>query len=95
MNVDEVSIHTEELSTSHHEAVFLSQQSARIEEMSSITSDLKSRSIKHCRSCFRSDIHIPCAQPPILYGFLIVFTLGLILLYRPSRCVCCGTKRHF
>ena len=48
---------------------------------------------KYCRSCWRKDFHFRVAFPPIVYGFLLVATCGLILVIRPSRCVCCGTMR--
>jgi ABC-type molybdate transport system permease subunit len=64
--------------------------------MSSIPTDLaKSRLVKHCKSCWRPDIHVPVKFPPVVHGFLTVITFGLILIIRPSRCVCCGTKRIF
>lgn len=50
-------------------------------------------SLKHCRSCWREDIHVPVSIPPFALGFLLVFTLGLVLFLRPSRCVCCGKIR--
>lgn len=64
--------------------------------MSSMSTDLrKPRSEKRCRSCFRDDIHIPVQYPAVIQGFLTVMTFGLFLLLKPSRCVCCGTKRYF
>lgn len=54
-----------------------------------------SKSVKHCRSCWREDIHVPVPIPAFLLGFLTVMTLGLALFARPSRCVCCGKHRIF
>jgi len=51
--------------------------------------------VKRCRSCFRDDIHFEVEFSPFLRGFLIAATFGLILIMRPSRCVCCGTLRVF
>jgi predicted Zn-ribbon and HTH transcriptional regulator len=50
-------------------------------------------SVKHCRSCWRDDFHEDVKMPMFLFGFLVVVTFGIILLVRPSRCVCCGTMR--
>ncbi|QEG23148.1 hypothetical protein MFFC18_30430 [Mariniblastus fucicola] len=55
----------------------------------------KSKSEKHCRSCFRSDIHVPVKFPAFVHGFLTVMSFGLFLVVKPTRCVCCGTKRIF
>ena len=55
------------------------------------TTTLKQK--KYCRQCWRKDFHFRVAYSPILYGFLLVATCGLILVIRPSRCVCCGTMR--
>ena len=52
-------------------------------------------SVKHCRSCFRKDIHRPVPIPPFAFGFLLVVTFGLILFVKPSSCVCCGCTRIF
>ena len=57
--------------------------------------DLGAGEVKHCRSCWREDIHHNVPIPPFALGFLTVMTLGLILLIRPSRCVCCGRMRLF
>lgn len=51
--------------------------------------------VRHCRSCWRNDIHHPVLMSPTMLGFLIVATLGLIILTRPSRCTCCGNLRIF
>lgn len=51
--------------------------------------------IKHCRSCWREDIHKPARLQPFVFGFLLIATLGLVVFLRPSRCVCCGTMRIF
>ena len=48
---------------------------------------------KYCRQCWREDFHYRITYSPIVFGFLIVATGGLVLLIRPSRCVCCGTMR--
>lgn len=48
---------------------------------------------KYCRQCWREDLHYRVNYSPVVFGFLIVATLGLVLLIRPSRCVCCGTMR--
>jgi len=48
---------------------------------------------KYCRSCWRKDLHFRVSYSPIVFGFLLVATCGLILIIRPSRCVCCGTMR--
>lgn len=50
-------------------------------------------SVKHCRSCWRKDIHKPAQFSPFVFGFLTMVTLGLFLVFRPTRCVCCGTMR--
>ncbi|MFK7765954.1 MAG: hypothetical protein AB8B55_01845 [Mariniblastus sp.] len=50
---------------------------------------------KACRSCWRDDIHIAVPFRPFALGFLLIVTLGLILVIRPSRCICCGTIRIF
>ena len=55
------------------------------------TTTLKRR--KYCRQCWREDLHFRVNYSPIVMGFLIVVTCGLILFLRPSRCVCCGTMR--
>lgn len=51
--------------------------------------------VKRCRSCWRDDLHIAVRFSPFVFGFLLVISFGLILLIRPSRCVCCGTMRVF
>jgi len=55
------------------------------------TTTLKQK--KYCRQCWREDFHFRASYSPIVFGFLIVATCGLILVIRPSRCVCCGTMR--
>ena len=55
------------------------------------TTTLKQK--KYCRQCWRKDFHFRASYPPIVYGFLLVVTCGLILFIHPSRCVCCGTMR--
>jgi hypothetical protein len=54
---------------------------------------LGSKNVKRCRSCFRDDVHVKVAYPPFVFGFLLIVSCGMILLLRPSRCVCCGTMR--
>jgi len=51
------------------------------------------QNVKHCRSCWREDIHKPARISPMVYGSLVVISFGLILALKPSRCVCCGTMR--
>lgn len=51
------------------------------------------KSKKYCRSCWREDLHMRINYSPLLLGFLMVVTCGLVLLVKPSRCVCCGTVR--
>ena len=50
-------------------------------------------SVKHCKSCWREDVHKPARFNPIVYGGLFVLSFGLIVALNPSRCVCCGTMR--
>ena len=50
-------------------------------------------SVKRCKSCWRDDFHEDVKMPMFVFGFLLVVTFGLFLLFRPSRCVCCGTMR--
>jgi hypothetical protein len=63
--------------------------------MASISTNSKTHTQKHCRSCWRQDIHLPVPISPIIVGFLTVASFGLFLLFRPTHCVCCGTKRFF
>ena len=67
----------------------------QVSSMSSLSSNYSKPNEKRCRSCWRDDIHIPVEFPPLIVGFLTVATLGLFLLVKPSRCICCGTKRVF
>ena len=60
-----------------------------------ILSPTRNEAIKKCRSCWRDDIHKPARFSPFVFGFLLIATLGLVLVIRPSRCVCCGTMRVF
>jgi len=53
----------------------------------------ETRQLKHCKNCWREDIHKPARFSPIVYGGLVVLSFGLILALRPTRCVCCGTMR--
>ncbi len=46
-----------------------------------------------CKQCFRKDIHNHVHYPGVAKAFLVVASLGLFLLFRPKRCVCCGTVR--
>jgi hypothetical protein len=48
---------------------------------------------KYCRQCWRHDVHVPIAIPSVVVGFTVIATFGLVLFFRPSRCVCCGTVR--
>lgn len=50
---------------------------------------------KYCRSCWRDDFHVEVISSSVVYGFLVFATFGLVLLARPTRCVCCGTIRIF
>ncbi len=49
--------------------------------------------VKHCRSCWRDDYHEIVPISPFMLGFLAVFSLGLVFLIRPCRCICCGHLR--
>jgi len=49
--------------------------------------------VKRCRSCWRDDFHYNVKFSPVIFGFLLIVTCGLILFVRPSRCCCCGTMR--
>ena len=72
----------------------LLMQSAELfqdESFETTTTTLKQQ--KYCRQCWRKDLHYRVSYPPIIYGFLLIATCGLILVIRPSRCVCCGTMR--
>jgi hypothetical protein len=51
--------------------------------------------MKHCRSCFREDIHFKVGIPPFVFGFLLVATFGLVFFMHPTRCVTCGKVRFF
>ncbi|MCH2181634.1 MAG: hypothetical protein MK108_06470 [Mariniblastus sp.] len=51
--------------------------------------------VKHCRSCWRQELHYPISIPPFALGFLMIFTLGLVLFVRPNQCTCCGRTRLF
>lgn len=53
------------------------------------------QAVRHCRSCWRQDLHQPVVIRPFLLGFLIVASLGLVLLLRPGRCSCCGHLKLF
>ena len=49
--------------------------------------------VRHCRSCFREDVHIKVGIPPFMLGFLLIATFGFVLLLHPTRCVTCGNVR--
>ena len=51
--------------------------------------------VKHCRSCWRKELHRPVSIPPFAFGFLVIFTFGLVLFARPYECTCCGRTRIF
>ena len=51
--------------------------------------------VKHCRSCWRKEVHYPVTIPPFALGFMLIFSLGTVLLIRPNRCACCGKTRLF
>jgi len=61
------------------------------DETFSSTTTLKRK--KYCRQCWRDDFHYRVNYSPVVLGFLVIVTCGLVLLIRPSRCVCCGTMR--
>jgi hypothetical protein len=54
---------------------------------------LTSQSIKHCRSCWRKEMHRQIPISPFVLGFLTVLTLGVIHFVRPSSCMCCGKTK--
>ncbi len=70
-----------------------SMQPAEIFQDESFESTTTLKQKKYCRQCWRDDLHFRVNYPPIVFGFLIIATCGLVLLVRPSRCVCCGTMR--
>jgi len=41
------------------------------------------------------DYHATAQIPvnKVLLAFLVILTFGLILLFRPKRCVCCGEMK--
>jgi len=73
--------------------VAYSMQPADLMQDESYESTTTLKRKKYCRQCWREDFHFRVNYSPIVFGFLIVATCGLILLIRPSRCVCCGTMR--
>lgn len=60
-----------------------------------ILSPTRKEAVKYCSSCWREDIHKPARFSPFVFGFLLIATLGLVLVVRPKRCVCCGHMRVF
>ncbi len=56
---------------------------------------LGTQAVRHCQSCWRKDVHQPVVVSPFTLGFLIVATLGLVLVLRPGRCTCCGQLKLF
>jgi|GEM_PF-2664574 len=48
---------------------------------------------KFCEQCYRYDHHSPVKVALPIKVVLVVMTLGLALLFWPTRCVCCGSIR--
>jgi hypothetical protein len=47
----------------------------------------------YCKSCWRDEYFKPVKYGWLTSAVLAIATLGLIFVFRPSRCVTCGQKR--
>ncbi len=48
----------------------------------------------YCSSCNREDYHFfGLRASKALFLYSIIYTFGLILIFGPYRCVCCGNRR--
>ena len=48
----------------------------------------------YCDSCNREDYHFfSLSGSKALFLYSVIYTLGLILIFGPYRCVCCGNRR--